>query len=164
MAGYEAKYISGEPILTEEQKEKFREYYNLTSDSQETYGQVLLRIMKKGEISPAKAERLTGLNRSLFSEEKLKQPGGSVLKRFVVSIGVGFNLDVHLTEYLLELCGMKFNESNYVDKAYIYVLEECKEKNIKECNTILKELGVTGKDLLGELERSGGEYSKNNSK
>lgn len=147
----DAKLISNEPILTDAQKADFERKYELTSDAQSTYGQIVLRIMSKMGIDAKKAEELTGLNRSLF--HNLEKPDGVILKRFVVSIGVGFGLDVHSTEYMLESCGMRFNTNNRLDRAYILLLEEHKGKSIEDCNTILKELGVKGKDLLGELER-----------
>ncbi|MBA9085096.1 hypothetical protein FHR92_001558 [Fontibacillus solani] len=151
----EAKYINNKPILTEKQKAEFEEKYQLTSDTQKTYGQVISGIMAKMKIDAKKAEELTGLNRNLFTH--LDEPGGSILKRFVISIGVGFGLDVHTTEYILESCGMRFNVNDRLDRAYIHLLEEHKEKDIEACNAILRDLGVDGKDMLGELER--GAYS-----
>ncbi len=150
----DAKYVSEEPILTEQQKAEFEKKYQLTSDAQKTYGQVVLGIMAKMNIDAKKAEELTGLNRNLFNN--LDKPGGIILKRFVISISIGFGLDVHSTEYILESCGMRFNINNRLDRAYIYLIEEHKGKDIEACNAILKELGVNGKDLLGELER--GQY------
>jgi hypothetical protein len=147
----EAKYIDNEPILTEKQKAEFEEKYQLTSDAQSTYGQIVLRIMDKMGIDAKEAEKLTGLNRNLFNH--LEEPGGSIKKRFVVSIGIGFQLDVHSTEYILESCGMRFNVNDRLDRAYIHLLEEHKGKDIETCNAILRDLGVEGKDMLGELER-----------
>ena len=150
----DAKYISADPILTNAQKAEFERKYELTSDAQSTYGQIVLRIMAKMGIDAKRAEELTGLNRNLF--HNLEKPDGVILKRFVVSIGVGFGLDVHSTEYILESCGMRFNVNDRLDRAYILLLEEHKGKSIEDCNAILKELGIKGKDMLGELER--GEY------
>lgn len=146
-----AKYICNETILTEEQKAAFDEKYQLTSDAQKTYGQIILGIMAKMGIDAKKAEELTGLNGNLFNN--LKKPDGAILKRFVISIGVGFELDVHSTEYILESCGMRFNVNDRLDKAYIHLLEEHKGKDIETCNAILRDLGVEGKDMLGELDR-----------
>lgn len=147
----DAKFISQKTILTEEQKAEFEREYQLTSDAQSTYGQIVLRIIAKMGIDAKKAEELTGLNRNLFHH--LDEPGGLILKRFVISIGVGFELDVHSTEYILESCGMRFNVNDRLDRAYIHLLEEHKGKDIETCNAILRDLGVEGKDMLGELER-----------
>lgn len=146
-----AKYICGYPILSKGEIEEFEEEYNLTSDAQKTYGQIIKRIMEKKGLNAAKASELTGLNQALFYN--LDKPGGSIQKRFVVSIAVAFSLDVHITEYILESCGMRFNVNDRLDKAYIYIIENYKGLSIEEYNGILRDLGVKGKDMLGELER-----------
>ena len=147
----EAKYISNQPFLTEEEKSEFERQYQLTANVQKTYAQIILEIMMEMGIGAKEAEELTGLNRNLFHH--LDELGGSILKRFVFSIGVGFELDVHSTEYILESCGMRFNVNDRLDRAYIHLLEEYKGKDIETCNAILRDLGVEGKDMLGELER-----------
>lgn len=147
----EAKYISNQPFLTEEEKSEFERQYQLTANVQKTYAQIILEIMMEMGIGAKEAEELTGLNRNLFHH--LDELGGSILKRFVISIGVGFELDVHSTEYILESCGMRFNVNDRLDRAYIHLLEEHKGKDIETCNAILRDLGVEGKDMLGELER-----------
>ena len=156
---YTPKYITGEKsILTAEQKKAFDDEFAETSESQASYEQIIAGLMQKKNISTAEASELTGLNEILF--KNLDKPGGRIQKRFIISIAVGFNLDVHLTEYILESCGMTFCESSKVDKAYIYLLESCKGKDISDCNAILRDLGIEGKDMLGELSRCGGEYRK----
>lgn len=155
---FSAKYIAQRAILTDEQKAEFERKYELTSDEQKTYGQVVLGIMAKMGIDSKKAGELTGLNKRLF--DHLDEPGGSIQKRFVISIGVGFGLDVHSTEYILESCGMRFNVNDRLDKAYIHILEGHKDKDIDTCNAILRDLSIDGKDMLGELERGANGSSK----
>lgn len=152
----EAKYISLDFTLTEEQKKAFEQAFDLTSDGQKTYGQIVAGVMNKLGIDEKEAAERTKLSRSLFTH--LDEPGGSVQKRFIVSIAVGFGLDVHMAEYMLEACGMRFCSYDRVDKAYIYIIENYKGKDIETCNAVLKELGIEGKYMLGELER--GSYKK----
>lgn len=158
---YSPKCIANEKrILTEEQKQAFDKEFAETSESQASYEQIVIKLMEKKDLDTKEASKLTGLNESLF--KNLNKPGGNILKRFIISIAVGFKLDVHLTEYILESCGMTFCESNKVDKAYIYLLESCKDRDIWECNVILRDLGIDGKDMLGELTRCEGKYRKSN--
>lgn len=158
-SSYTPKYITDEKsILTAEQKEAFDKEFAETSGSQASYEQIITGLMQKKNISTAEASELTGLNERLF--KNLYKDEGRAEKRFIISIAVGFKLDVHLTEYILESCGMTFRESCKVDKAYIYLLESCKGKDISYCNAILRDLGIEGKDMLGELSRCGGEYRK----
>lgn len=154
---YIAKYITADKaVLTEEQKRAFDKEFAETAESQASYGQIVTGLMEKKKIDAKEASLLTGLNEYLFMN--LDEPGGSIQKRFIISIAVGFHLDVHLTEYILESCGMRFCESSKVDKAYIYILENCKGRNIGDCNGVLRDLGIEGKDMLGELTR--GNYKK----
>lgn len=152
----EAKYIDKSITLTAEQRKAFEEAFDLASDGQKTYGQIVDGIMKKLNIDAKEAAERTGLNKSLFMG--LDKPGGSIQKRFVISIAVGFGLDVHMTEYILEACGMRFCSYDRVDKAYIHIIENYKDADIETCNGVLKELEIEGKYMLGELER--GYYKK----
>ena len=159
MSAYTAKYITAErSILTEEQKKAFNREFAETSEAQASYEQIIIGLMERKKIDVKKASELTGLNESVFNN--LYKDGGKIIKRVVVSIAVGFQLDVHLTEYILESCGMNFRESDKVDKAYIYLLENYKGIDIADANGILRDLGIDGIDMLGELSR--GEYRKKN--
>ena len=152
----EAKYIDKSITLTAKQREAFEKAYDLSSDGQKAYGQIVAGMMKKLNIDATRAAKQTGLNKNLFM--CLDKPGGSIQKRFVVSIAVGFGLDVHMTEYILEACGMRFCSYDRVDMAYIHIIENYKGADIETCNGVLKELGIEGKYMLGELER--GFYKK----
>lgn len=99
---YTPKYITDEKsILTAEQKKAFDDEFAETSGSQASYEQIIAGLMQKKNISTTEAAELTGLNEILF--KNLGKSGGSIQKRFFISIAVGFKLDVHLTEYILEL-------------------------------------------------------------
>lgn len=155
---YTARYIipEGKSILTEVQKKAFEKEFSETSETQASYEEIIIKLMEKKGIDASRASELTRLNKSVFTN--LEKPGGSIQKRFVISIAVGFQLDVHLTEYILESCGMRFMEASKVDKAYIYILENYKGKDIETCNGVLRELGIEGKYMLGELDR--GSYNQ----
>lgn len=154
--GYTTDNIIETSVLSEEQRAAFDKEFAETCGTQATYEEIITELMEKKGFDAADAAELTGLNQTLF--KNLNKPGGSILKRFVISIAVGFRLDVHLTEYILEACGMRFREASKLDKAYIYILENCKGKGIAYCNGVLRDLGVEEKDMLGELER--GSYKK----
>ena len=155
---YTSENITASSVLTEEEKRAFDKEFAEASASQASYEEIVIKLMKSKGIDTLEAAALTGLNENLF--KNLSKPGGTIQKRFVVSIGVGFQLDVHLTEYILESCGMRFCESSRLDKAYIYVLQNCKGKGIDECNGVLRDLGIEGKDMLGSLTRNDGKYKK----
>lgn len=144
------------PVLTAEQRAAFDKEFTETSDSQPLYEEIVAKLMKRKRLNEKDAAALTGLNESLFLG--LDKPDGKIEKRFVVSIGVGFQLGVHLTQYILESAGMKFRQTDRLDKAYMYILENCKGKDIPYCNGVLRDLGIEEKYMLGELTK--GPYRK----
>lgn len=146
-------YITAdERVLTDDEKKKFEKEYELISDAQKTYMEIVLGIMQKMGIDEDTAASLTCLNKKVFTNlKKAEKVDSRVDKRIVVSIAVGFGLNVHVTEYILESCGQRFNTNERLDMAYIYLLEKCKGKTIEECNGILRDLGIEGRYMLGEL-------------
>lgn len=71
----------------------------------------------------------------------------------LISVCVGYNLDLMMAQSLLYSLGLGFNRFNKRDYAYSFILTRCREKNIFECNEILKELGVEKKYWLGAHAR-----------
>ena len=157
------KGIDGEIILTAQQVKKFEDDYKITADMQKTCGQIIFGIIKnkgmekntKFGIDVRKIVDLTGLNDKIIY--LLKNPDCALNKQMVVSFAIGLELDVHATAYLLAANGMVFNTNNKVDKAYVYLIEQHKGRNIEDCNIILGKLGIAKKYFLGSQER--GEYN-----
>lgn len=71
----------------------------------------------------------------------------------LMSVAVGYNLDLPLTEALLDSLGLSFILSNPRDYAYQFLLTRCRGKSIDECNEILKCLGIEEKYWLGIYAR-----------
>ena len=82
--------------------------------------------------------------------EKNDPPQRSTL----ISICVGYDLDLIVTQVLLDSLGLGFNYQNRRDYAYIFLLTQCRGKEIKECNEILKALNIEEKYWLGQYARS----------
>lgn len=145
--------------VTEAERKEFEEMYKIAENAQMTYGEIVLRLMEKLDISIKEAAEKTGLPESAFNN-LLDPEKTSIPKRYVVSIAVGFGLNLHLAEYLLEAASMKFNTNDFTDCAYAYIIQNHAKEPIEDCNAILKGLGVSGDKLLGELMRCGGVYNK----
>lgn len=160
---YEPYYINERRTITEAEKKEFEEMYSIAENAQMTYGEIVLRLMDNLGISVEDAVDKTGLPIAAFNN--LNDPQKiSIPKRYVVSIAVGFGLNLHLAEYILESAGMRFNTNDFTDCAYAYIIQRHAKEPIEDCNAILKELGVSGDKLLGELMRCGGEYRNNTNK
>ncbi len=75
-------------------------------------------------------------------------------KSTIMSVAVGYHLDINMVLALLELNGSGFNRFNDRDYAYTYILTRHRDKDIDECNEILKKLGIRETYWLGSGERS----------
>lgn len=156
-------YINYDREVTEKEEEEFEDMYAIAENAQMTYGEIVLRLMDKLGISVEEAMEKTRLPKTAF--DNLREPKKtSIPKRYVVSIAVGFGLNLHLAEYLLESAGMKFNTNDRTDCAYAYIIQKHAMESIEDCNAILQGLGVRGDKLLGELSRCGGEYKSDTDK
>ena len=71
----------------------------------------------------------------------------------LMSVAVGYDMDLPLVEALLDSLGLSFILSNPRDYAYQFLLTRCRGKNIDECNEILRCLGVEEKYWLGAYAR-----------
>lgn len=119
--------------------ESFRELINKVLGN-DTY----LDFVSKTDLSESMFYRIK--NRA----EKNDPPQRSTL----ISICIGYELDLAITQYLLHSLGLDFNLQNRRDYAYIFLLTQCRGKEIEECNEILKALGIEEKYLLGQYARS----------
>ena len=119
--------------------ESFRELINKILGN-DTY----LDFVSKTDLSESMFYRIK--NRA----EKNDPPQRSTL----ISICIGYELDLAITQYLLHSLGLDFNLQNRRDYAYIFLLTQCRGKEIEECNEILKALGIEEKYLLGQYARS----------
>lgn len=71
----------------------------------------------------------------------------------LISVCIGYNLDLMMAQALLHSLGLDFNCYNKRDYAYAFLLTRCRGKDIDECNEILKDLGLKEKDFLGYRPR-----------
>lgn len=129
---------------------------------QKPFGETVADIMKMQGITKKKGEKeildigracdLTGLNRNIFYTNMYK-PDCVIDMALVVSISIGFKLGPILTQRLLQAAGLAFRLENPNHIAYIYILENCGDLTIEECNEVLESLGVKKTKRLGSYER-----------
>ena len=71
----------------------------------------------------------------------------------LISVSVGYHLDLMMTQALLYSLGLGFNRFSKRDYAYTFLLTRCRGKNIDECNAILEKLGIEQKYWLGSYAK-----------
>lgn len=67
----------------------------------------------------------------------------------LISVCVGYDLDLMMAQSLLHSLGLGFNRFNKRDYAYTFILTRCRGKDVEECNQILKRLGIDERHWLG---------------
>ena len=67
----------------------------------------------------------------------------------IISVCVGYNLDIMMAQSLLYSLGLGFNRFSKRDYAYSFLLTRCRGKSVDECNEILKNLGIESKYWRG---------------
>lgn len=101
-------------------------------------------FVSRTELSPNMLHRITK------TASRKDPPRRSTL----MSIAVGYNLDIQLTEALLESLGLSFDMHNRRDYAYQLLLTRCRGVEIEDCNKILELLGIEEKDWLGAYAKN----------
>ena len=93
-------------------------------------------------------EERTGLGSAFYSRVKshsYKQPK----MRIFMSLVMGYNLGMQTALMLIRPVFRDFDITNKVHRAYIQLMVQHEGKNYKECNEVLKSLGINKKDYLG---------------
>ncbi len=72
----------------------------------------------------------------------------------LISVAVGYNLDLMMVQAMLHSLGLGLNcHNNKRDYAYTFLLTRCRGKSIDECNEILEKLGIEQKYWLGSYAK-----------
>lgn len=96
----------------------------------------------------------TGLGQSMFYRLKKQVDENDPPKmNTIISVCVGYNLDLMMAQALLYSLGLGFNRHSKKDYAYSFLLTRCRDKDIDECNDILGKLEISQKYWLGEHAR-----------
>lgn len=141
IAGY--KYEEWERL-----ERQFHKDYENSTKYNKSFRKLITEILE-GETDMSFCSR-TGLSPNMLSRlrnqvDEKDPPQRSTL----ISVCVGYDLDLMMAQALLYSLGLGFNRFNKRDYAYSFLLTRCRGKDIDECNEILKNLGVEERHYLG---------------
>lgn len=124
-----------------------RDYANSTKYNKSF--RTLIREILDGETDMSFSMK-TGLSLNMLSRlrnqvDEKDPPQRSTL----ISVCVGYDLDLMMAQALLYSLGLGFNRFNKRDYAYSFLLTRCRGKSVEECNEILKEPRVEERYYLG---------------
>ena len=102
-----------------------------------------MSFCRKTELCPNMLSRL----RKHVNEKNIPQ------KNTLISVSVGYDLDLMTTQSLLHSLGLGFNRYSKREYAYSFLLTRCRGKDIIQCNEILEKLEIEEKHRLGAMAR-----------
>lgn len=133
------------------EKEFQRDYANSTKYNK-SFRELITEILE-GESDMSFFYK-TGLSPNmLYRIKKRVDQQDPPQRNTLISICIGYKLDILMTQALLYSLGLGFCHTNLRDYAYSFLLTRCRGKSVEECNEILKELGVAEKYYLGSFAR-----------
>lgn len=133
------------------EKEFLRDYDNFSlynKPFRELIGKVL-----DGETYMSFASKTHLSENMLYRLKKQVDEKDPPQRSTIISVCVGYNLDIMMAQSLLYSLGLGFNRFSKRDYAYSFLLTRCRGKSVDECNEILKKLGIESKYWLGSYAK-----------
>ncbi len=96
----------------------------------------------------------TGLSENmLYRLKKQVDEKDPPQRNTLITVCIAYKLDLMMAQTLLYSLGLGFNRFNKRDYAYTFLLTQCRDRSIDQCNEILGQLGIeqnTGLVLIAE--------------
>lgn len=116
------------------------------------FGQIVSEII--GDDNYMQFEYKTGLSADMFyTLKKRVDRSRPCQKNTIVSLCIGYGVDIQIANQLLESEGSGFNPLNDIDSAYIMLLTEFRGKSVEDCNKILEKMEIPPRNRLGHYAR-----------
>ena len=133
-------------------EKEFLDDYEKSTKYNKSFSELISEVLKDETYS-------TFADRTHLSENMLYRLKNQVDEKdppqrsTLISVSVGYHLDLMMTQALLYSLGLGFNRFSKRDYAYTFLLTRCRGKNIDECNAILEKLGIEQKYWLGSYAK-----------
>lgn len=146
----ERQKVLSEKFSFEEMVQKFNDGYEDVKTANEKFHVKMKRIYERKNITKTQFANRTWLSEKFYN--MFLSPTYMPSMSSFISMCMGLNLDLPTAESLLESLALRFNRTDKVDYAYMFLLTRYQGLNIEDCNKILIELGITDPDdLLGSF-------------
>lgn len=133
-------------------KLEFINDYDTFSKYNKSFGELISEILED-ETYMSFAEKTQLSENMLYRLKTQVDKKNPPQRNTLISVSVGYNLDLMMTQALLYSLGLDFNRFSERDYAYTFLLTRCRGKSIDECNEILKGLKIEQKYWLGSYAR-----------
>lgn len=129
-------------------KDEFERDYKNSTRYNKSFSELIGEILE-GETDMSFSYKTELSPNMLYRLKKQVDEKDPPQRSTLISVCIGYDLDLMMTQALLHSLGLDFNRFSKRDYAYTFLLTRCRGKNIHECNEILKELGIEEKYFLG---------------
>jgi len=123
-----------------------------------TFHETMKNIFEYRNWNSTKFENKTGLAKINYTRAMKENHNPTI--RTIITICVALDINMMMTNYLLELKGFKLTMNDKVHRAYAYLIENFKGSDIEDCNIILAKMGVEEKNFLVLNQLNSYFYSK----
>ena len=133
-------------------EEEFLNDYEKSIQYNKSFSELISDVLD-GETYMSFAETTKLSPNMLYRLKKQVDEKNPPQRNTIISVAVGYKLDLMMTQALLYSLGLGFNRFSKRDYAYTFLLTRCKGKTIDECNDVLERLGIEQKYWLGLYAR-----------
>ena len=136
----------------EKLEQEFMDDYEKSTRYNKPFSQLISEILD-GETYSSFAEKTHLSENMLYRLKKQVDEKDPPQRSTLISVAVGYGLDLMMTQALLYSLGLGFNRFSRRDYAYTFLLTRCRRKRVDECNEILGELGIEKRYWLGSYAK-----------
>lgn len=136
----------------EKLEQEFLNDYEKSTMYNKSFSELISEVLD-GESYSSFAEKTHLSENMLYRLKKQVDEKDPPQRSTLISIAVGYNLDLMMTQALLYSLGLGFNRFSKRDYAYTFLLTRCRRKTIDECNEILEKLGIEQRYWLGSYAK-----------
>lgn len=151
--GKKEEYLAGYSYEEWEKIEnEFLEDYEKSTRYNKSFSELISEVLDAESYSSF-ADKTHLSENMLYRLKKQVDEKDPPQRSTLISVAVGYHLDLMMTQALLHSLGLDFNRLSKRDYAYSFLLTRCRHKTIDECNEILEELGIEKRYWLGSFAR-----------
>ena len=136
----------------EKLEQEFLDDYEKSTRYNKSFSQLISEILD-GETYSSFAEKTHLSENMLYRLKKQVDEKDPPQRSTLISVAVGYGLDLMMTQALLYSLGVGFNRFSRRDYAYTFLLTRCRQKKVDECNEILEKLGIEKRYWLGSYAK-----------
>ncbi|MDB8711790.1 hypothetical protein [Mediterraneibacter gnavus] len=133
-------------------EKEFFEDYEKSTKYNKSFSELISEVLE-GETYMSFAEKTHLSENMLYRLKNQVDEKDPPQRSTLISVSVGYHLDLMMTQALLYSLGLGFNRFSKRDYAYTFLLTRCRGKSIDECNDILEKLGIEQKYWLGSYAK-----------